>query len=454
MYCTNCGSKADDHDVFCGVCGAPLQGNAASEPSNPSKPPVVLIAIVGVLVLVVVGLVVWGASEGRFNATSAPPSAQMPEQATAQQQDATQTKQDEAKQDAAKKAQQEAEAKKTQQEAAAARWNAIADAYEQVLDDPSPYFAGEWFGSYPNGDYGYLLTDMTGDDVPELLVSTHYSNVGSHGSGGLRFVPFVYDEQSNTVTQAQEESFSIFLEPWVSYCISADQHALVCYQRSRGQQVDYVDRVYVEDGVIKRTETDEEQGTGIAELVTSLSDRAAISELRARGGETVSASSEPSTTSEAQANATAESAAQQQHADLRSQAESQGRQVFEGVVRMVDGEELSQLDGVPINANGEKCAEGWRKSSYALLMFDDAQTVDGIQLAEDKVSRDVDHICLGEKNFDTYGGSYNRDNASQWEEYDGRRVCVSATGFSQSSGVSNVVVPSPQEVDLLYVVDE
>ena len=453
MYCTNCGSKVEDHDVLCRVCGASLRGDATS---GTSRPPVALMAITGVLALVVAGLlIVWGSLDGRSNATPASPSLQ----ATAQQQGAANkdaTKKDAAKQDTAKQdtAKQEAEAKKAQQAAAAARWNAISDAYEQVLDNPSAYFAGEWYGSYPDGNYEYLLTDMTGDDVPELLVSTHYSNVGSHGSGGMRFVPFVYDEQGKTVTQAQEESFAIFVEPWVEYCISADQHALVSYQRSRGQQTDYVDRVYVEDGVIKRTETDEEQTTPMVELVTDTSDRSAINELRARGGEATGESGKSSTTNDAKANATAASDAQQQHADLRNQAESQGRQVFEGVVRMVDGEELSQLDGVPIDANGEKCAEGWRKSRYALLMFDDVQTVEGVQLADEQVSTDVDHICLGEKNFNVYNGSYDRDNASQWEEYDGRRVCVSATGFSQSSGVSNVVVPVPQEADLLYIVDE
>ena len=133
-------------------------------------------------------------------------------------------------------------------------------------------------------------------------------------------------------------------------------------------------------------------------------------------------------------------------AKIRENAVASGKQVFEGTLRILSGEEVSALDGTPLNANGPSVAEQWRNSTYAYLMFDQATTVNNVAFDTGTVSRDVDHICIGMDEG-------RRQNMGDWPNYDGQRVCVACTGFSQSDGVSLVTCPSTYEgsqAELLY----
>lgn len=147
-------------------------------------------------------------------------------------------------------------------------------------------------------------------------------------------------------------------------------------------------------------------------------------------------------------------ALEQERNELRTQAEERGERVFEGTIRVLDGDGVADLDGVPIDANGSRVAEAWRKSSYVMLMFDEVQTIDNVDFPNDgPITRDADHICLGERYYNMYNDSYDRDSASQWFDYDGQRVCVSVTRLWVGDGVSNVTVPTADDPKLLYVIE-
>lgn len=146
----------------------------------------------------------------------------------------------------------------------------------------------------------------------------------------------------------------------------------------------------------------------------------------------------------------AKAAQDAEHERLRNEAAAAGKQVLEGTLRILSGEEVSTLDGTPLNANGPSVAEKWRNARYAYLMFDGNTTVNNVAYDIGTVSRDVDHVCLGEQ------GDI-RNTMGSWPNYDGQRVCVACTGFAQSDGVSLVTCPfivSNENAELLYVADE
>lgn len=69
VYCSNCGAKLDEKDVFCGACGAPVaKDGSAAKSSNAASAKnyrMVGIAVIAVVVLIVGGLVLKGFGGGK-----------------------------------------------------------------------------------------------------------------------------------------------------------------------------------------------------------------------------------------------------------------------------------------------------------------------------------------------------------------------------------------------------
>ena len=123
----------------------------------------------------------------------------------------------------------------------------VVDAYADVLANADSYFAEAWYGQHPDSDITYTLAEASGDDIPELFLAAHYSNVGSHTSGGIRFIPFTLDEESGMVVEATNDEYAVFAEPWVGINVAASGHSLVAESRYfRGMDSAYFR--YVVDG--------------------------------------------------------------------------------------------------------------------------------------------------------------------------------------------------------------
>ena len=101
---------------------------------------------------------------------------------------------------------QKAEAEAVAAERAAAI-NALADAYETILDDAPSYF-GEYYNEYPVGDYEYAFFDVTGDGINDLLLMAQYDNLGHNKSRVTRIIPFLYWPEDGSVVMASEDLIS------------------------------------------------------------------------------------------------------------------------------------------------------------------------------------------------------------------------------------------------------
>ncbi len=140
------------------------------------------------------------------------------------------------------------------------------------------------------------------------------------------------------------------------------------------------------------------------------------------------------------------------HEALKNEALANGEQVFEGTVVYCTGTEAADLLGTQDMLRGLP-AGSEENTLYALLQFDGAQemsvSVDPVMPVE---TRSYPYLCIGQNSSGVYSGS--EDTASEWEQYNGQRVCVAASGIGMPGGVSIMNVPKTyQGTRLLYVVD-
>ena len=139
-------------------------------------------------------------------------------------------------------------------------------------------------------------------------------------------------------------------------------------------------------------------------------------------------------------------------AAMRAEAEAAGKQVFEGVLHLYDGSETASALGTEreLNANGAAAASQEAQSTYALLELGDNRTVTVTGYSGGSITKDYPYIQVGKnRNISAEG-----DTATQWQEYDGKRLCVAVDSFYISEGVSVVNVPQANSAELLYVVDD
>ena len=319
-----------------------------------------------------------------------------------------------------------------------------ANAYEAILANAGAYFAEPWYGQTPDADITYALVNLTDDDIPELLLSTHYSNVGSHTSGGYRMLVFTHDGTSDAAVQASSDEFELFNEPYALIDYDAANHALFEELRYAAGMNSLYYQVKVDDATLVREELDgamPEESKSPFEFVP-VSDQAPLDQLR--GGSAQPQEEKPTQDSESE------------HDRLRSEAEAAGKTVLTGRVVVVQGEDAIAYTGEKtFYANGDKGIEANAASWYALLVLDEPTEIFGILQADSTVSGTYDCILLGIRRYNAYSGSYDdEDGVAAWEEYGtgdtGTELCIAASDFSKSSGTDYPGLPCPREVEVLY----
>lgn len=260
MFCTNCGDPVVEGQAFCAKCGHPVgtsaaqgaQANASASTSPPATGPAprsgavpgrdlrvpILAGVAAVLAVLVVAVGIRAFLAGG-SATDGG-NEQVATQSKDEQGDTTH-------EDAP-------ETSKTSEPTLEQR---AASAYDTALDKADSYMAEEWYGQYPDSSITYTLMELSGDDLPELVLMAHYSNVGTHTSGGQRLLPLVYDEEANDVVAAQSDEYAIFWEPWTDLTYDANQHAIRAESRYfRGQETAWF-REHVEGTSLVREEVGE-----------------------------------------------------------------------------------------------------------------------------------------------------------------------------------------------------
>ncbi len=139
----------------------------------------------------------------------------------------------------------------------------------------------------------------------------------------------------------------------------------------------------------------------------------------------------------------------------RDAAMAQGKQVLEGTVRVMSAREVAKLDMDPAyNAftnDSNRVPKSlrdfyqpsnydWDRSSYAVLMLDNAMKVSGKQV-DASTAQVCRYILLG--THDVPGHSLSTDTTSRWNPYNGKRVCLAGAiwypsglriGFTASMG--------------------
>ena len=463
-FCTNCKHELNENSAFCPNCGTPVNKDASAAqtqpnsqaqkgstsaspspangqaPKGPGKlsPKVRLFLITGLATAVVAGLIIAlvvlpalrkpAQSAGTVAAPQQSKPSLVDKESSSKTQDSTKDKDKD---------------KEKEKEKSGPDLAAIAKAYAAMLDDAPSYFSDEWFGQHPDGEYQYTLAEMSGDDVPELLLGVHYSNIGSHKSGGMRVIPFIYDVNAGAPREVKKKDYELFSQPWSVLGIAKDGHALISSYRENGTNNKY-ERITAEGTVLTNVDVPEDQAESTQLEMVPVTDRSLLSKLDSN------ANADSQSKQAEQPKQTEQDAEKARRDKLRKDAEAAGKQVFEGTLRILSGEEVSALDGTPINANGASVAEQWRNSTYAYLMFDQTTTVNNVAYDTGTTSRDVDHICIGMNES-------RRQSMGNWPSYDGQRVCVACTGFSQSDGVSLVMCPATYEgnqAELLYAEGE
>lgn len=466
-FCPNCGEPFEEGHAFCSNCGntlpvapqgdstmgrgaapdptltTPMPGAGGVVPPTAVPPqaapasvrklpvnPLVIAALAAVAVIVGIGGVVVLRSAGG----SAQPA---PKEAPADTAAGDATKED-----------------KGASDKAADPNAAVYDAYEVVLDQADSYFADAWYDEHPDSVVTYTALELTGDDVPELLLSAHYSGVGSHLSGGTRYLPFVYDKGSGKAVLATSDEFELFTEPYLLLTYSEVEHAIIAELRSKAGASSTFYREHVDGTALVREEvTADAKGGDFPYESYATDDRTLIKTLRGSSTEEKPAEQPKETPAEQPKEAPAEQSKQEaeeaEHKRLVEEAKGAGWQVFTGTVRVVGGEEAKAYATDPqlFDGNGEYAAQRYRESTFAFLVFDEPQTVYDINQAGSYHDRTVGSVLLGQ----ALSGS--DDTASQWYAYDGKYVCVATGDYTESAGTDFPHNPKAGYAEVLYASD-
>lgn len=322
--------------------------------------------------------------------------------------------------------------------------------YTKVLDEIDSYeFVSEEMLSgdsdYKFSGYRYTLTEMTGDDIPELIVQTDSPTLAT-----VRV--FSADVTANKVI-APAETLQIGVASAGGFrgSISGTKDGkslqYTAYNSGTGKVV--TETVTMSDGELKHAKVAEYRiNQEPAEIKSTredldfipISDRSLLEKLT---------QGKPAEAGKAEQHEQQEPA-QPSEEELKQQAiddaKAAGREVFTGTVRVVDVDylmEWQKLEGSAEMYCGAFCAD----EQYAILVFDSAQAVEA--------NRGGDP---GKKTLDTTGLSlaYNHEpeKLEAWRAYDGQVVTVSLAGdklWWQSDGSLPMMLPRAYDADVQVI---
>lgn len=288
------------------------------------------------------------------------------------------------------------------------------DQYTEILDAPAKYLTElDLYNS--SGVYKYALTEMNGDGIPELLFGA------DDGNGLLNVQVFSADGSENPFKAPS----NVLLDGVASgggtrafITGSKAGNGIIQALGSASNPQWYCNRMVLQGSELVESEncdftfgdsTPVLGGDGAGLQWLDVSDRSALQKLAGPAGA-------------AGAKQPARGKSADQKAKAIAAAKAQGKQVFEGTIRIMNHAELVGFQGVS-DPNPDYSGT-FKYEKYAILVFDRTQTVTGMSGdGSGTQTGSAKLLCVGAY----YPGVDSVDTTPEWVPYNGKRVVVAGT---------------------------
>lgn len=288
------------------------------------------------------------------------------------------------------------------------------DQYTEILDAPAKYLTElDLYNS--SGVYKYALTEMNGDGIPELLFGA------DDGNGLLNVQIFSADGSENPFKAPS----NVLLDGVASgggtrafITGSKAGNGIIQALGSASNPQWYCNRMVLQGSELVESEncdftfgdsTPVLGGDGAGLQWLDVSDRSALQKLAGPAGA-------------AGAKQPAGGKSADQKAKAIAAAKAQGKQVFEGTIRIMNHAELVGFQGVS-DPNPDYSGT-FKYEKYAILVFDRTQTVTGMSGdGSGTQTGSAKLLCVGAY----YPGVDSVDTTPEWVPYNGKRVVVAGT---------------------------
>lgn len=286
--------------------------------------------------------------------------------------------------------------------------------YTEILDAPAKYLTAlERDNS--SGVYKYALTEMNGDGIPELLFGA------DDGNGLLSVQVFSADGSGNPFIAPSKvllDGVASGGGTRASIMGSKAENGIIQVLGSASNPQWYCNRMVLQGSELVESEncdftfgesTPVLGGDGAELQWLDVSDRSALQKLAGPAGA-------------AGAKQPAGGKSADQKAKAIAAAKAQGKQVFEGTIRILSHSELTGLQG--ISDPNPDYSGNFKYEKYAILVLDETQTVTGMSGDGSGMQTDsAKLLCVGVY----YPGVDSVDTTPEWVPYNGKRVVVAGT---------------------------
>lgn len=286
--------------------------------------------------------------------------------------------------------------------------------YTEILDAPAKYLTAlDLYNS--SGVYKYALTEMNGDGIPELLFGA------DDGNGLLNVQVFSADGSENPFIAPSKvllDGVAAGGGTRASIMGSKAGNGIIQALGSASNPQWYCNRMVLQGSELVKSENCDFtfgesapvlDGDGAELQWLDVSDRSALQKLAGPAG--AAGTKQPAGGKSAD-----------QKAKAIAAAKAQGKQVFEGTIRIMNHAELVGFQGVS-DPNPDYSGT-FKYEKYAILVFDRTQTVTG--MSGDGTGMQTDSaklLCVGAY----YPGVDSVDTTPEWVPYNGKRVVVAGT---------------------------
>ena len=286
--------------------------------------------------------------------------------------------------------------------------------YTEILDAPTKYLTAlDLYNS--SGVYKYALTEMNGDGIPELLFGA------DDGNGLLNVQVFSADGSENPFKAPSNVLLDGVAAGGGTRAFilgSKAGNGIIQALGSASNPQWYCNRMVLQGSELVESENCDFtfgesapvlDGDGAELQWLDVLDRSALQKLAGPAG--AAGSKQPAGGKSAE-----------QKAKAIAAAKAQGKQVFEGTIRIMNHAELVGFQGVS-DPNPDYSGT-FKYEKYAILVFDRTQTVTGT--SGDGTGMQTDSaklLCVGAY----YAGVDSVDTTPEWVPYNGKRVVVAGT---------------------------
>lgn len=286
--------------------------------------------------------------------------------------------------------------------------------YTEILDTPAKYLTALDLNN-SSGAYKYALTEMNGDGIPELLFGA------DDGNGLLNVQVFSADGSGNPFIAPSKVLLNGVASGGgtrASISGSKTGNGIIQVLGSASNPQWYCNRMVLQGSELVESEncdftigesTPVLGGDGAELQWLDVSDRSALQKLAGPAGA-------------AGAKQPARGKSADQKAKAIAAAKAQGKQVFEGTIRILSHAELTGLQG--ISDPNPDYSGNFKYEKYAILVLDETQTVTGTSGDGSGMQTDsAKLLCVGAY----YPGIDSVDTTPEWVPYNGKRDVVAGT---------------------------